>query len=193
MWPLVGGGKKEIRVIPCRLFSAVAVVDIEIQYRHLLQPVSGAGMEGPDRYVVEQTEPHCPVGLGVMPRRTHGAEGVFHRADGHGINRRTDGSGGTQRGFVTVGAERGVSIKRAGSGILDFFQMQTRMHPQNLLFTGLGCFMASEWYSLQRCQHRLQPLRPLGMAGTGVVLQTNGVGKQGGGQGITGQYRPDDI
>ena len=46
MWPLVGGGKKEIRVIPCRLFSAVAVVDIEIQYRHLLQPVSGAGMEG---------------------------------------------------------------------------------------------------------------------------------------------------
>ena len=58
---------RHARVVVEDVLGAVAVVDVPVDDRHPL--TVGGQLRGADRGVVEQAEPHRPVGEGVMPGR----------------------------------------------------------------------------------------------------------------------------
>ena len=64
---LVGRHVQDARVVVEDVLGAVAVVDVPVDDRHPL--TVGGQLRGADRGVVEQAEPHRPVGEGVMPGR----------------------------------------------------------------------------------------------------------------------------
>ena len=51
-------------------------MDVEIDHRHALGAVVGAGVKRGNGDAVEQAESHRPRRLGVVSRRAHRAEGV---------------------------------------------------------------------------------------------------------------------
>ena len=56
------------------LLGAVAVVDVEVDDRDALEAVRGERVRRADGDVVEETEPHRAIALGMVPRRPHRAE-----------------------------------------------------------------------------------------------------------------------
>ena len=73
---LMGRAVEQILVGPERGLGAVAVMHVEIDHRHALGAVLGAGMQRGDGDDVEQAEAHGAGRLGMMARRPHGAEGI---------------------------------------------------------------------------------------------------------------------
>jgi hypothetical protein len=72
---------------------------VEIDDRDSLESVGGASMQRTDRNIVEQAKAHGSVVLGVMTRRSHGAESVANSAFHHRIHGFHDGARRSERGF----------------------------------------------------------------------------------------------
>ena len=73
---LVGRAVEQVAVGPERGLRAIAVMHVEIDHRHALGAVGGAGVQRRDRDGVEQAKAHRPRRLGVVARRPHRAEGI---------------------------------------------------------------------------------------------------------------------
>ena len=131
---LVGGAKKQPLLVAKYLFRAIALVNIEIEDRDLLQTMCVERMGGSNRNVVVQAKTHRTVALGMVPRRPHGAECRLHLATGYKVNALDDGAGSTARSVKTTAADHRIGIEtciaalryRCGDGI----KMSARMHTQ---------------------------------------------------------------
>ena len=85
----------QLAVVPEDVLSAVAVMNVEVEYCDPLHSVLRQCMSRPGRNVAEQAKAHGAVALGMVPRRTCTTEGVVQfTADDtiggiqHGANRR---------------------------------------------------------------------------------------------------------
>src|SRR3546814_17561737 len=72
---LVGRGVEQVGIVPEGRLGAVAVMHVEVHHGDAAQAVRLTCMQGTDRDVVEQAEPHGAVRLGMVAGRPHGAEG----------------------------------------------------------------------------------------------------------------------
>ena len=95
---------EQVLVRPERILRAVAVMHVEIDHGHALGAVLCAGVLGGDGHVVEQAEAHGARRLGMVPRGTHGAEGVVGGARHDLVDGVDRGAGGAQRRIPALGA-----------------------------------------------------------------------------------------
>ncbi|OQC04330.1 MAG: hypothetical protein BWX79_02517 [Alphaproteobacteria bacterium ADurb.Bin100] len=107
---LVETGHQDALVPGDDVFGAVAVVDVEVDDGHPLQPMALQRVLGRNRHVVEKAEAHRLVTARMMARRSDGAEGVvqFPRHDRIGCCQR--GAGGAQGGIPGMDIEGGVRV-----------------------------------------------------------------------------------
>ena len=82
---------------------------VEIQYRHPGEP-RGQRNPGANGNVVEKTETHRGVALGMVTGRTYGAKGIGHFTPKHRTHRRGHRTGGTHGGLEGVRIHRRVRI-----------------------------------------------------------------------------------
>src|SRR5665811_307222 len=83
---LMAGAVEQILIGPKGGLGAVAVMHVEIDHRHALRAMGGAGMERRDGDRVEQAKAHGLGRFGVMPRGADGAEGIVRMSAGYLIH-----------------------------------------------------------------------------------------------------------
>ena len=93
------------------MLCAVAVVNVEIHHRDLLNARGLLGMTGGDGDRVEQTKPHGLRRFRMVARRAHGTEGVARLAAENRIDRGTGAAGGAERGFRRFRRHAGVRVQ----------------------------------------------------------------------------------
>ena len=86
------------------------MVNVEIDDGDAFGAVLLARVETGDRRVGEQAEAHGAVGLGVVSRRAHLAEGVGSLAGDDGVDRSEAGADGAQAGLPGAGGDDGVAV-----------------------------------------------------------------------------------
>ena len=163
---------------PERGLRAVAVMHVEIDHGDPLGPVPGPRMLGGDRDIVEKTEAHRTVGLGVVSGRTDAAKRIGDLAGHHRI-------GGAYRGAYPMenSAQRAgrhdliaidmdhAAIRSSGPDRLD---MGHWMHPGYGLILAFGRLFARQAGEQLVAEHLLKgphPIRPLRMAGAGIMIE----------------------
>jgi len=143
---LVGRGEHHVRLIPEHRLGPVAVVNVEIHHRDALHPVRGTGMSRRDGDIVEQAEPHRDLGLGVVSRRSPGAEGICgltgdHRVDGGAYRARRP-----KRRLSRTRRHRGIRVEARQPDLRlrreNPLDMIPRMHERDLLQRGKRRFPA---------------------------------------------------
>jgi hypothetical protein len=72
----VTGDVQHIRTLLKNRLGAIAVMNIEIEYRNPFYSVHGKGVPGSHCYMVEQAESHGMTDFGVVARRPDDAKGV---------------------------------------------------------------------------------------------------------------------
>ena len=95
----MGGAKKQVGIIPKRGLGAVPVVNIEVNHRHTIQAMGGHRVAGRDGNRTENTKAHGALGLGVVSRGSHGAEGILGLTRHDRIHRRADRPSGPPGGL----------------------------------------------------------------------------------------------
>ena len=75
---------KQVLVVPERGLGAVAMMDVEVHHGHAGRPVNGARVQRRDPDTIEQTKAHGAGRLGMVARRTNGAERIVRRP-GHDL------------------------------------------------------------------------------------------------------------
>jgi len=85
------------------VLRAIAVMHIEIHHRDAPQPVHHPRLLGADCDIVEDTEAHGDVALGMMSGRPHGTKRILELARQHRIDRGRHGAGGAQRRLAGTG------------------------------------------------------------------------------------------
>ena len=135
---LEGRHHQHPRIVAKDVLGAVAVVHVEVDHRHPLQPVLLERVGRAHRDVVEEAESHGPAALGVMPGRAHAAEGVARLAPQ--ITRSVActtapaarSAARSECGFIAVSGSR-CTRPRLGHAGLERVQVVLGMHPQQLL------------------------------------------------------------
>ena len=156
--------------------GAVAVVHVEVDDRHARQTVPVECMRGRDRDVVEQAEAHRGLRGGVVAGRAYRAEGRLRGAGKHGIDRGHRRAGRAQRRFGGGRRQHRVRIQSHAlvrARLQHDIEQRHVVHPQQLSARGAWRFAPVEVIEggAQGVDHRTQALRPLGVAGTGVVRE----------------------
>ena len=160
--------------------GAVAVVDVEVDDGDAAGAMGALGVAGGDDGIAEEAEAHGLLGLGVVSRRAHGAEGIrgdspaHHRVDRQ--HRRTGGARGRNvalRRQRRVAVEMGEALRR--DVVADQGDVAQLMDPGDGLFAG-GIRRAAadqilESFVGQRLLDHAQPVRPLGMPVRHEVLE----------------------
>ena len=100
---LEGRGHQHARVGGEDVLAAVAVVHVEVDEGHALEPVDVERVADAHGDVVEEAEAHRRIARGVVPRRAHGAEGASHFAPEDEIGREHGGARRAQRGLTVCG------------------------------------------------------------------------------------------
>ena len=179
------------------VFSAIAVVNVKIDDGHALKAVPLQRVFGGDSHVVEKAESHCLVAAGVVPRRAHRAEGVFHFARHHRVGRRQRRASAAQRGRPRQRVHGGVGIQlriaratrrnlvmqaliqtmQGGDKHLAMRQLNVAKRCQGRL-TALQCVTNAR--DEQAVFNRVQALGALGVATAHFVAFAVGVGKKSG-------------
>jgi len=125
-------------------------------------------VERTDGDVVEQAEAHRHRGLGMVPRRAHGAEGVARLARHHGIHRGDDGASRAQRGLARSRAQRRVGVERMPAGgrhrAHHALHVGLRVDQHQAMVLGarrLAALERAEGRRRQGREHRLEALRAL--------------------------------
>jgi hypothetical protein len=182
---LMGRAVERVGIILDQLLGPVAVMHVEIHDGDARQPMHRARVPRTDHDVVEQTEAHRLLVLGMMTRRTHGAEGVADLAAGDRIDRTDHGAGGAQGRPAGPRREDGVVVDadplRPGKCCEHGIDVCTGVHPPDLFQAGkrrIPAVKEMELLRLQRAQHRAQPVGRFRMAFPGVMLQTGRVREQ---------------
>ncbi len=81
------GAEQHARIIPEDVLRAIAVMHIPIDDGDALRAVGALGMARGDGNIVEKTEAHGPVLLGMVAGWSHGDKGILGLAAHHGIHR----------------------------------------------------------------------------------------------------------
>src|SRR3954467_13163787 len=84
------------------ILRAIAVMDVPIRNQNFADAVLLLRIAGANCDVVEKTKSHPARWTGMMPRWTHRAKGVAHRASNHGIDRGQNSARGQQRGVIGI-------------------------------------------------------------------------------------------
>src|SRR3954471_967343 len=84
---LKGGNHGHTGIALEYVFSAVAVMHVEIHNRDTVKSMHRKGMRDPYRNVVENAESHGPSPAGMVSWRSHVAKAVFDLASDHHIRR----------------------------------------------------------------------------------------------------------
>ena len=164
----------------------VPVVDIEIEDGDPLQAMRRQRMGGADGGVVEETEPHRPVGFGVVPRRAHGAERPPRGGAEDRVHRRARRPGGPQRGLPRTGRDDGIAVDMrvafAGNCGEHALHRRRRVDPPDLGARSARRCAAVERGEPRRRQgalDRAQALRAFGVARPRVVAGAGGMREDG--------------
>ncbi len=182
---LMGRGEEHGGIVLEHGLGPVAVVDVEIDDGDACELVMLARARGADGHVVEQAEAHRMLRLGVMARRTHGAEGVAGGSLHHGVDRRRHRAGRAQRRLARarrqdgVGIDRGIILLRHGGD--ERVDEGPRMDARDVGEIGRGRLAMSELgegRAGQAVEHRLEPRRGFRVMAAGVVRETGLVGHQ---------------
>ena len=99
------------RVGPEAVLRAVSVVDVPIEDQDALAIAARLQVARDDGHVVEQTEAHRPIPLGVMTGRAQRSEAVVDRAITNGIRQLDGGARGEPRGVEGIGRRGGVGVE----------------------------------------------------------------------------------
>ena len=92
------------------------MVHVPVEHEHPLRAQLRDGEGGGERDVVEQAEPHRPVGFGVVAGGAHAAEPQRRLAGHQRAGHLTRAAGGVQRGAVGGLADERVGVDRAAPG-----------------------------------------------------------------------------
>ena len=139
---LEGRAEQDARVVSENLLGAVAVVHVEIDDGHALEPVFRQRVGGAYGDVVEQAEAHGASGLCVMSGRPHAAEGGVRAVCHDQVHAQHGCAGRSLRSaqrvrrhhcIAFVQADHFVSIGGAG---LDPVDMRLVVHPRELCAIG---------------------------------------------------------
>jgi hypothetical protein len=95
------------RLLPEHVLGAVAVMDIEIDHGHTVQPPGFQRMACGDGDAGKQAEPHGAVAFGVVAGRARGDKGVLCPAIQHRVHRRNASADACQRRAQRSGARHG--------------------------------------------------------------------------------------
>ena len=166
-------------------------MDVEIDHGHAGGAVLGAGVQRRDGHGVEQAEAHGTVGLGMMARRAHGAEGVAGFAGGNLVDGVDGGTGGPESGIPTLGREDRVGVEpfmvAFGDRRLDHVDIAVRVNALDcgdVGQRGLLALQILEGGRRQRVVDGAQAIGPLGMANARVMQEAIRVGEEQGGHGL---------
>ncbi len=107
---LKAGADQNLRNVLAKIHSAVAVVDVEIQYGHPAHVRASQGIDGRDRYAVEQAKPHRSAQLSMVSRWPDRAEDTVRLPRQHVGHTLPDGSGGIQGSVKALGSHPGVRV-----------------------------------------------------------------------------------
>ncbi len=125
------------RIVGEDLLGAVAVVDVEVDHRHALEGVRGERVRHADGDVVEETEPHRAIALGMVSGRPHSAERRRALSPHDQVGREHDGSRRMQRSRQRFRAHRRVGIDvvqpRGRAFLFDRREVPLSMDPRKLL------------------------------------------------------------
>jgi hypothetical protein len=188
---LEGRHHEDVLVALEDVLGAVAVVDVEVDDHHALQAVRLDGVARRDRDVVEDAEPHGARAARVVPRGADGAERRLRLVFHYEIDCKHRRASGAQRGVQGVRVHRRVRVEVHGAGLRRHFadrpHVLHRMHPRELLVGGERRFEPGQDRIEPRGDElvldRREPLRPLGMMASHLVLEAIGMRYEGGGHG----------
>jgi hypothetical protein len=151
-------------------------MNVEVDHRHSPEAMGGARMKGPNRDIVDQTEPHGACGFRMMSRRSHRAEGIADRPGRDRIHRRHHRAGGRDDRSPGAGRDDRVGI--------DARQAALRNGGQHRIDKGLGmgarhlrdrgirrrhAGQPAKSRLIQGLHHRANAVRTFGMTGSGVM------------------------
>jgi len=109
-WKLVCRRVEEIWIIEENILRAISVVDIEIHDRNPREAVNGTDVKSAHGDIVEQAKSHWAHALGMMARRTDGAESVVDPPRHHGVRRCGDRARSAQGGVRRPRRNDGIRI-----------------------------------------------------------------------------------
>ena len=164
-WHFVGRGKEYPRIVPDQILRAVAMMHVEIDDGHAVNPGQGQGMFGGDCHIAKQAKPHGFLLFRVMARRADGAKGVVGLPLHHHIHRpdhRTNSAIGRRqrpRRFM------GIRVQRSLGRGADCIDMGLRVGQQDMRIRAHGRIYAQQVVFSQRDIYRDQALYRFGMAG----------------------------
>jgi hypothetical protein len=87
------------------------MMDIEIHDGDLFKSILMQCMGGAHGNIVKNTEPHCPLSLGVVTRRSHTAKHCLALARHHQLDAEHDRAGGPESGREGVRIHAGIWIQ----------------------------------------------------------------------------------
>ncbi len=175
-------GIKQIAIRPEGCLRAVAMMDIEIDNGDPFGSVNGSRMKSRDGGIVEKAKPHGALGFGMMSRGTDRAKGVLNLAR-HDSGRRLDRSscgmkGGLQRSRrherITIDINRTL-FRRS---LADQIDIRLRVNAADrfvIRLVGLLSFERGKNVVFERFFDGAKPVGPLGVAGTGIVIEKTGM------------------
>ncbi len=159
------------------------MMDVEIDHGHAGEAVHLARSHGANRGIVEKTEPHRPLRLGMMARRADSAERVVGVFCDDRIDRGDDRAGSAQRRFSRCWGQHRVGIDPDmagfGDGAENTLDVPPRMDTRQILARSLRRFaalQAGKFRIVERRQDRPQPGRRFGVMPARVVVEAGWVG-----------------
>ena len=176
------------------VFSAVAVVHVEIDHCHALQVVAFQRVLGGHAHVVEKAKPRDLVARRVVAGRAHGAKSVFQFAGHHRIGGGHGCTGRAQGGRVGVLVDGGVGVDLrvlgAAGGALFLEPLGKAAQHRDVRAVvcqlQVGQRRQRRLHAFERVKHArdqqpvfdgVEPLRAFGMPRAHVVLPAVAVGK----------------
>ena len=163
------------------------MVDIEIHHRDPRDAVPLLHVAGDDGGGVEEAEAHRADGLGVVPGRAHGAEGVRGTARDHLVGRHHGAADRAQHRLEGARRHRGVGVDlhqpALRRGIADFRDVVDRVAQRDRLQRRRGRLLAHEVLETRVFQGLVdgaQPVRPLGMSGRRDMVEAGRMGDEKG-------------
>ena len=151
-------------------------MDVEVDDSHAAEPLSLSD-GGSDGDIREQAEPHRQARLGVMTRWPHRAERPRRLARRNVSNGLGDGPRSMARGYDTARRQEGVFVqfdpplRRGGTKHGVDVGLAVNAQQVGCLDERRGVGRKIEGRIVQRLQHGAQPIRALGMALAGAVVE----------------------
>ena len=109
----MGGKIQDPVVLPKRVLSPVAVMEVPIDNQDFFQPVMSTGILGGQGHIIEQAKAHGPIGFSMMARRPDEGKAIIDGLPGQqGIDQVEKTSGGHQGRFIGFSGSLSIRVQR---------------------------------------------------------------------------------